>query len=197
MGSPARDPVTTVLLEAARSETVPPPLDQLVSLVYDDLHAMAAGRLRASGADLTLSPTDLVHEAYVRLADSTRVTRRGRAYFFAAAARAMRRIMVDHVRRRSRLKRGGGERAITLDDAVAFGGGGPVDVLDLERGLERLYTIAARPVRVVECRFYGGLSIDDTALALGVTARTVNRDWQFARAWLYDYLKPATAEHQT
>jgi RNA polymerase sigma factor (TIGR02999 family) len=197
MGSRAQDQVTTVLVEGAGSETDPPPLDRLVTLVYDDLRAMAAQRLRANGPDLTLSPTELVHEAYLRLADSTRVTRRGRAYFFAAAARAMRRIMVDHVRRRSRLKRGGGGRAITLDDAAAFGDGGRVDVLDLESGLEQLQTIAARPVRVVECRFYGGLSIDDTALALGLTARTVNRDWQFARAWLYDYLKPATSEHQT
>lgn len=196
MGNPAHDQLTTVLLEAARSETDAPPLDRIVTLVYDDLRAIAAGHLRADGADLTLSPTELVHEAYLRLADSTRVTARGRAYFFAAAARAMRRIIVDHARRRRRLKRGGGERPITLDDATAVAGGTPIDVLDLERGLEELHAIAARQVRVVECRFFGGLSVDDTALALGVTTRTVNRDWQFARAWLYDYLRTPAAEHR-
>jgi RNA polymerase sigma-70 factor (ECF subfamily) len=153
---------------------------------------MASRRLRAGGADLTLSPTELVHEAYLRLADSAQVTGRGRAYFFASAAQAMRRIVVEHARQRRR--REGGRQAITLSDAIALTDRRAIDVLDLERGLERLETIAERPVQVIECRFYGGLSIDDTALTLGVTARTVNRDWQFARAWLYDFLKTTAAE---
>ena len=182
-------------MEADGSAAGPLPLDRLVPLVYDELRAMAAAHLGAHGADLTLSPTELVHEAYVRLADAGRVTARGRGYFFAAAAHAMRRIIVDHARRRNRLKRGGGRRVITLDDRVSFRGAGrPIDVLDLERGLEALAGIAQRSVRVVECRFYGGLSIDDTALTLGVTPRTVNRDWEFARAWLYDYLHPAAGD---
>lgn len=191
MPTSPRDRVTTLLLEADGSAAGRPPLDRLLPLVYDELHAIAAGYLSADGADITLSPTELVHEAYLRLADAGRIAARGRAYFFAAAARAMRRIIVDHARRRNRLKRGGGRRVITLDDAVSFAGGGrPIDVLDLERGLEALTDIAERSVRVVECRFYGGLSIGDTALTLGVTPRTVNRDWEFARAWLYDYLNP-------
>ena len=103
----------------------------------------------------------------------------------------MRRIIVDHARRRGRHKRGGGERPVTLDEAIAIIDSADVDVLDLEPGLEQLAAIAERAARVVECRFYGGLSVDDTAVALGVTTRTVNRDWQFARAWLHAYLKTA------
>lgn len=200
MSASLRDQVDTILLEADGGERPPPPLDRLVPLVYDELREIAARHLGSAGRDLTLSPTELVHEAYVRLTDATRITDRGRAYFFAAAARAMRQIIVDHTRRRRRLKRGGGQRPITLTDAVALGDageGGAVDVLDLERGLEALLEVAERSVRVVECRFFGGLSIDETALTLGVTARTVNRDWEFARAWLYDYLNPADAEGRT
>jgi RNA polymerase sigma factor (TIGR02999 family) len=183
-----QDQITGILLEPGGPEASAVRLDRLVPLVYDELRAMAGHHLRRDGADLTLSPTELVHEAYLRLADATRVTARGRAYFFAAAAKAMRRIIVDHARRRNRLKRGGGKRAITLQDTVAVSAIGRVDVQDLEAGLDRLIVTAERAARVVECRFYGGLTIEDTALALGVTARTVKRDWQFARAWLYDYL---------
>ena len=150
---------------------------------------MANKRLRRDRGNLTLSPTELVHEAYLRLGDTSGVTARGRAYFFGAAAQAMRRIIVDHARRRGRHKRGGGERPITLDEALVLADGAEADVLDIEDGLQQLATIAERPARVVECRFYGGLSVDDIAAALGVTPRTVNRDWQFARAWLHDYLK--------
>lgn len=179
--------VTAILLDADRSTTAPS-LERLVPVVYDELHRMAGRRLRLERGDLTLSTTELVHEAYMRLADATRVTARGRAYFFAAAAQAMRRILVDHARRRGRQKRGGGQRPVALDEGVAVIAGEPVDVLPLEEGLNRLSAIAERAARVVECRFFGGLSIEDTALALGVTPRTVNRDWQFARAWLYDHL---------
>lgn len=176
------------------SEGGPAPLDRLVPLVYDELRAMAERRLRTDGADLTLSPTELVHEAYLRLADASRVTARGRAYFFASAARAMRQIIVDHARRRGRQKRGGSARPITLDDTMALTGTAGIDALDLERGLDRLSLLAERSVRVVECRFFGGLSIEETARTLGITARTVNRDWEFARAWLFDYLNNSTAE---
>jgi RNA polymerase sigma factor (TIGR02999 family) len=183
-----QDQITAILLEPGGPEASAVRLERLVPLVYDELRAMAGRHLRRDGADLTLSPTELVHEAYLRLADATRVTARGRAYFFAAAAKAMRRIIVDHARRRNRLKRGGGKRALTLQDTVAVSANGSVDVEDLEAGLNRLMATAERAARVVECRFFGGLTIEDTALALGVTARTVKRDWQFARAWLYDYL---------
>jgi RNA polymerase sigma-70 factor (ECF subfamily) len=194
MTAPLKDQVTAILVQAEGGDG-PPALDHLIPLVYDELRNMAARRLRSDGEDLTLSPTELVHEAYMRLADATRVTTRGRAYFFASAARAMRQIVVDHARRRGRHKRGGGKRPITLNDAIALTGEGEVDVLDLERGLDRLATLAERSVHVVECRFFGGLSVEDTALTLGVTPRTVNRDWQFAKAWLFDYLSgPSGAE---
>ena len=183
--------ITTILLQSDGAEPGSAPIEALLPLVYDELREMASRRLRREGRDLTLSPTELVHEAYLRLGDTGSVTARGRAYFFAAAARAMRRIIVDHARRRGRRKRGGGERPITLDDAAALVDGPDVDILELEPGLEQLATIAERAARVVECRFYGGLSVDDTATALGVTTRTVNRDWQFARAWLHDHLKRA------
>jgi RNA polymerase sigma factor (TIGR02999 family) len=183
--------ITAVLLQTDGPDSVSAPLDLLLPLVYDELREMAGRRLRRERGDLTLSPTELVHEAYLRLGDTSGVTARGRAYFFAAAAQAMRRIIVDHARRRGRHKRGGGERPVTLDEAIAIIDGADVDVLDLEPGLEQLAAIAERAARVVECRFYGGLSIDDTAVALGVTTRTVNRDWQFARAWLHEYLKTA------
>ena len=186
--------ITAILLETDGARAGPAPIDLLLPLVYDELREMASRRLRRDGGDLTLSPTELVHEAYLRLGDTGGVTARGRAYFFAAAAQAMRRIIVDHARRRGRRKRGGGERPVTLDDDVALVDGAELEVLDLEPGLEQLAGIAERAARVVECRFYGGLSVDDTAVALGVTTRTVNRDWQFARAWLHDYLQKAARD---
>ena len=186
--------ITAILLQADGAPSASPPIDLLLPLVYDELREMAGRRLRREGRDLTLSPTELVHEAYLRLGDTGSVSARGRAYFFAAAAQAMRRIIVDHARRRGRSKRGGGERPVTLDDAVALVDSPEVDVLDLEPGLVQLATIAERAARVVECRFYGGLSVDDTAAALGVTTRTVNRDWQFARAFLHDHLKRAAQD---
>jgi RNA polymerase sigma-70 factor, ECF subfamily len=184
MVSPPQESITAVLLEAQGSV----PLERLLPVVYDELRVLAGRRLRRESGGLTISPTELVHEAYLRLADSTRVTARGRAYFFAAAAHAMRRIIVDHVRRRGRQKRGGSDRLVTLHDDAALTDGSDIDVLDLERGLDALAAHNARAAQVVECRFYGGLSVADTALALDVTTRTVNRDWQFARAWLYDAL---------
>lgn len=185
--------LTAILNAAAASDTTGAErgalLDGVLPLVYDELHAMAGQRLRAERRTPTLSPTELVHEAYLRMADSTRVTARGKAYFFAAAAQAMRRIVVDRARHRKRLKRGGGEAPLTLHDAVALTDGAELDVLELEEGLDRLAEVQDRAARVVECRFYGGLSVEETADALGVTARTVNRDWQFARAWLFDHLR--------
>ena len=189
--------ITAALLQADGLDAGPAPLDLLLPLVYDELREMAGRRLRREGGDITISPTEIVHEAYLRLGDTSGVTARGRAYFFAAAAQAMRRIIVDHARRRGRQKRGGGERAVTLDEALVLTTGAESEVLDLEEGLTALAAIAGRAARVVECRFYGGLSIDETALALGTTTRTVNRDWQFARAWLHDHLKAMLREDVT
>lgn len=189
MSNLPHDRITAILLQTEEAGGDSAALARLLPAVYDELRGMADQRLQRESGALTLSPTELVHEAYLRLADTTRVTARGRAYFFAAAAQAMRRIIVDHARRRGRLKRGGGMQHITLDDAMALMDGTDVEVLDLNDALDRLAVIDERAARVIECRFYGGLSIEDTAMALGVTTRTINRDWQFARAWLFDSLR--------
>ena len=170
-------------------------LDQLIPLVYQELRTIAHRQLFNDATDRTLSTTELVHEAYLRLSQDSRVTDRGREYFFAAAAQAMRRIVVDYVRRKRRMKRGGGIRLITLDEVPAARDDAGVDVIDLERGLSGLVAIAPRAAQVVECRFYGGLDVEQTALAVGVTTRTVKRDWSFARAWLFDYLQRHPSEH--
>jgi len=163
-------------------------IDELLPVVYDELRRMARGRLRLERGDFTLSTTELVHEAWLRLGDNVQLAARGRSYYFAAAAQAMRRIVVDHARRRRRIKRGGGRVAVTLDDEMGVAEGGGVDLLELEEALQQLSLVAARPARVVECRFFGGLSADETAQALDITVRTVHRDWAFARAWLHDHL---------
>lgn len=164
-------------------------VDVVVSQVYEELRALAHRALVDEARVPTLSTTVLIHEAYLRLADADRATEKGRAYFFAAAAQAMRRIVVDYARRRDRAKRGGGALPVTLDPGLLAEGVVPVDVVDLDRALDRLGEEAARAARVVECRFFGGLSVEETALALDVTPRTVKRDWAFARAWLYKALE--------
>lgn len=168
-------------------------LEALLPLVYEELRRMAARRLRTEHGPSTLSTTELVHEAYLRLAQGGAVTRRGQAYFFAAAAQAMRRIVVEHARKRHRLKRGSGRSPVILECAAELADGDASDVLELDEALERLAAIAPRAAKVVECRFYGGLSVAETALALGVTTRTIDRDWLFARAWLHDFLRPVQA----
>jgi RNA polymerase sigma factor (TIGR02999 family) len=158
--------------------------DRLVPLVYDELRRIARRRLRDERYDHTLTTTALVHEAYLDLANAGRIALTDRAHFFAVATRAMRRILVDHAVRRRAQKRGGAPERVALDDVVL-----PVverddDVLSLEEALQRLEAAHARHARVVECRFFGGLSIDETADVLGVSPATVKREWTMARAWL-------------
>jgi RNA polymerase sigma-70 factor, ECF subfamily len=163
-------------------------LERLVPLLYDELRAMAHRQLVRERRNDTLQTTALVHEAYLKLVDDTRVTRRGRAYFFAAAARAMRQVLVDYARRRNAEKRGGGARLLSLDeDQVAvdeFAG----ELLDLDRALAQLAELNPRHARVVECRFFAGMSVEETAEALDLSPRTVKYDWALARAWLFDAL---------
>jgi len=162
--------------------------EKLWSLVYNDLRHVARRQLRLGGD--SLQTTVLVHEAYLRLADDQRVSSRGRAYFFGAAARAMRQILIQHARQRSRLKRGGGEVPVTLKTGDAEVGGFASDLLDLDRALERLEEVSPRQVRVVECRYFAGLSVEQTAEALEISTRTVKREWSLARARLYRELNP-------
>ncbi len=161
--------------------------DEFLRAVYDELRRMARHFLRGERDQRTLQTTALVHEAYLKLQDVEQVSEHGKAYFFGAAARAMRQILVDAARHRARAKRGG-ERPASLDGLVGLD---PTDarndeqVIWVHQALEALAEQYPRPARVVECRFFGGLSGEETAQVLGVSERTVKRDWSFAQAWLY------------
>jgi RNA polymerase sigma-70 factor (ECF subfamily) len=159
--------------------------DELLPLVYDELHRLASHYLRGERAGHTLQTTALVHEAYLRLVNQERVQTGDRVYFIALAARAMRRILVDHARQRLTGKRGGGQPRIPLDDAVALFESRSADLITLDDALHDLAQINRRQGSVVELRFFGGLTAEEAAEALGVTTRTVERDWRHARAWLY------------
>jgi RNA polymerase sigma factor (TIGR02999 family) len=161
-------------------------LDQLLPLVYDELRRIAHRELRRERPDHTLSTTEVVHEAYLKLLDQGHVTSGEQVRFLAVAATAVRRALIEHARRRDAVKRGGGQRPLTLDDEIAGAvSDGAGDLLSLDEALTRLADLDERLARVVECRYFGGLTEDETAAALGVTARTVRRDWVKARAWLY------------
>ena len=160
-------------------------LEQVLAQVYEELRRIARGRLSRERPDITLAATDLVHEAFLKLVPVERVDWRSRAHFFAIASRAMRNVLVDHALRRSAVKRGGGAAAITLDDADATVEYRLDDLITLSEALGRLEQLDARQAQVVECRFFGGLSLDETAEALNISAATVSRDWTFARAWLH------------
>lgn len=165
------------------------PLDQLVPLIYNELRAMAHRQLGREHERHTLQTTDLVHEAYLRLAGDDAVTRHGRAYFYAAASRAMRQVLVDAARRRKANKRGAGAATLSLDEGIASVEAYGHELLELDDALRLLESRNPRHTRVVECRFFGGMSVEDTAVALEVSPRTVKSDWALARAWLYNELK--------
>ena len=162
--------------------------EQLFSAVYAELHHQAARAMRRESDEVTLQATALVNEAYLRLIDQSRVQWRNRAHFFGVAAQLMRRILVDHARRRRARKRGDGVRPLTLDDANAASGptsaGDVVDVLVLNEALERLAELDERQARIVELRYFAGLNIEDTGEALHISPATVKREWVVARAWL-------------
>ncbi len=157
--------------------------ERLYALVYADLRGLAHAQLRRERSGHTLGTTGLVHETYLRLVDQTRVEWRDRAHFFGAAALAMRRILVDYARRNLAARRGGGAQTLPLSEAAAAAARSD-DLLALDDALDRLATVDARLSRVVECRYFAGLSDDETAEVLGVTKRTVQRDWAKARGWL-------------
>jgi RNA polymerase sigma factor (TIGR02999 family) len=160
-------------------------LDNLMPLVYNDLRRLAAGYMQREPAGQSLQPTALVHEAYVRLIDQRQVRWRNRAHFFGIAAAMMRRILVDHARARRAEKRGGGWDRVTLDgNEVPGGGSREVDVLALHESLERLGAFDSRQERLVELRYFGGLSIEEAAEVIGISAATLVREWTIAKAWL-------------
>jgi len=157
---------------------------KLLPLVYDELRSLAARYMRSERRDHTLQPTALVHEAYVRLVDASQIDLRGKTHFFALAALQMRRALVEHARGRGALKRGGSANRVTLDDAHAVVTGGVVDMLALDEALGKLSRDSPRQCRVVELRFFGGLSVEEAAQFLDVSPGTVKGDWRVAKAWL-------------
>jgi RNA polymerase sigma factor (TIGR02999 family) len=173
----------TDVLTELRTETQQA-LDQVVALTYQELRAIAHRRLAVGGRGGTLSTTGLVHEAYLKLVDQSRAGWHDRAHFMALASLAMRHVLVDRARERGALKRGGARRQITLDEEVLAVEDQPEVLLQLHEALDRLAIREPRLARVVECRFFGGLTEQETADALGLTTRTVQRDWVKARVLL-------------
>jgi len=158
---------------------------RLMPLVYNELRRLAQAHLRRERPDHTLQPTALVHEAYLRLVDQSRVEWQGRAHFYGVAAQMMRRVLIDHARARASEKRGGGGRRLSLDEAAELPEERADELLALDEALVRLAGVDERKSRVVELRFFGGLSVAETARVLGVHTATVERDWVVAKAWLY------------
>ena len=159
-------------------------LDDLTPLLYKDLQRMAGDVLRRERPGHTLSATALVHEAYLRLIDQRRVRWENRAHFFGAAAHIMRRVLVDHARAKTAAKRGGSAEKIAIDDTLAVVDHLAEDVVDLDRALTKLAAVDERKARIVEMKFFAGMTNQEVATALGISDATVERDWKMARAWL-------------
>jgi RNA polymerase sigma factor (TIGR02999 family) len=174
--------VTRLLLELSGGNREA--VDALVPIVYGELRRIAGGQLRREGRGNTLQATALVHEAYLQLIEQRQVTWQSRAHFFGVAAQAMRRILLDNAKARHRLKRGGAAVRTSLDQAMLATEDRTADVIAIDEALVRLEALDARQAKIVELRFYGGLSVDETAEVLGVSAPTVKRDWASARLWL-------------
>ena len=160
-------------------------LDKLMPIVYDELRRQAARYLRREQAGHTLQTTALIHEAYVRLVDQHNVQWQNRAHFFGIAAQMMRRILVDHARTKKRAKRGGSDIKVSLADATIPVKERDLDVVALDEALNRLAGIDEQQSRVVELRFFSGLTVEETAEVMGISAATVKRDWSMAKAWLH------------
>ena len=183
MSKPSEPDVTRLLVRWSNGDQGA--LNALVPLVYSELRRLAQVYLSHEKQGHTLSSTALVHEAYLRLVSQKEVTWQSRAHFFAVAARMMRRILVDHARHHGYAKRGGGALTISLDETVAPALERELDLVALDDALEALAKLDERQSRMVELRFFGGLSIEETSEVLGVSTPTVKREWASARAWLY------------
>jgi RNA polymerase sigma factor (TIGR02999 family) len=182
MKTPSEKEVTQLLVAWGNGDQAA--LEQLTPLIYSELHQMAHRQLGRERRGHTLQTTALVHEAYLRLIDQNEVRWQNRAHFFAIAAQMMRRILVDYARARNVAKRGGGARQVSLDEALEVSDERAADVIALDEALAALAELDPRKSRIIELRFFGGLSIEETAEVLGVSPGTVMRDWTFAKAWL-------------
>ena len=185
--------VTTTLRKVRLGESAP---EALFPVVYDELRRLASGHLKGERSGHTLQTTALVHEAYLRLVDLRRIEWQDRAHFFGVASGAIRRILIDHARARNRDKRGGGAVHVSIDEVLAVSVTEPPgpELLELDRALTALAALHPDKARVVELRFFGGLTLPEIAEVLGVTRRTVDRYWLFARTWLYRELKTSLEE---
>jgi len=177
---PAHD-VTLLLARVSEGDSSAP--GKLLEVVYDDLRRLAGAYMRDERGDHTLQATALVHEAYLRLVDWENVTWENRAQFFAVAAQVMRRVLVDHARGRNAAKREGSQQKLALDEAVSFSSEKEFDVLALEEALSSLEKLDPRQAKIVEMRFFGGLSIEEVAHVLKISSTTVKREWTIAKAW--------------
>ena len=186
--TPSEDSITRILVglrETDRKQA----LDRLLPLVYDELRALARARLRHERPDHTLQTTALVHEAYLRLLGGEDLPWKNRRHFFHAAGEAMRRILIEHARKRSRVKRGGKRVRVELRDANLATEQDMEEILALDDAFRRLEEQDPKAADVVRLRFFAGLSVEETAKAMELSERTVKREWAFARAWLYDALQ--------
>lgn len=163
-------------------------MDRLIPLVYKELHRLAAHYMRRERSDHTLQPTALVHEAYLKLVNREQANWQNKAHFFGVAAHIMRRILTDHARSRCRVKRGGQRVKLSLDQVFVFSEDHIEDLLAIDDSLDRLAKVDFRQSRIVELRVFGGLTVEESAVVLEVSAKTVKRDWQMARAWLFGEL---------
>lgn len=164
-------------------------VERLMPLVYDELHRRAASYMRQERPDHTLQPTALVHEAYLKLVEQRGTTFKNRAHFFAVAATLMRRILIDHARARLSAKRGGEQSTVALEYAEQLHTNTPRGLVAIDEALKQLETLDPLQEQIVEMRFFGGLTVKETAEVLGVSTRTIEREWTIARAWLYIHLK--------
>lgn len=187
MESPAKGDVTMLLAQLSKGNE--DAAGKLISLVYDELRRLAGAYMRRERTDHTLQPTALVHEAYLKLVEQRSVDWQGRSHFFAIAAQMMRRILVDHARAHLRDKRGGGAISVPLEEALVFAPEQSAELLKLDESLERLAKLDARQSKIVELRFFGGLTVEQTAESLAISAKTVKREWSMAKAWLHGEMK--------
>ena len=185
MGTIERIEATDILLTVQHAEKSDhSAINRVFELVYEELRSIAGAMMQNERSTHTLQPTELVHEAYCRLIDQTRVDWQNRAHFFGIAARAMREVLVDYARRRSSVKRGGGWHRLTLDDRILGQDGMEAELVEFDDALTRLKKLDERMARVVELRIFGGLFTKEVAHVLGVSRKTIERDWNVAKMWL-------------
>lgn len=189
-GGSSRPAVTELLVEAQRGGAEGArATNELFPIVYEELRELAGRFMHDESRAQTLQATALVHEAYMRLVGPSQTPWESRAHFFGAAAQAIRRILIDHARTKCRAKRAGGKKPMALEEGLMLTTENPETLVEFDGVLSKLAEVDAQKARVVELRFFAGLTVEQTAMALGVSASTVARDWQFARVWLYNELK--------